>query len=332
MNEDGEEAVTRKGAKKKPQYSGGLVLEPKKGLYDKYVLLLDFNSLYPSIIQEFNICFTTIVRDESLAYDDENTLPELPDGSVEQGLLPRVLANLVARRRQVKDLMKSVDPSSEEYSQLNIRQQALKLTANTMYGCLGFTKSRFYAQPLARLITAKGREILQDTVKLAEELLDLNVIYGDTDSIMINTKTDDMEQVKIIGQRLKAAVNKKYRLLEIEMDGFFRRMLILKKKKYAAITVHKNAVGELVFEREVKGLDLVRRDWCGISHDASDYVLDQILSDTDKEQVVLNIHTYLEALGRDIKAGSVQLEKFVINKALTSNPQDYKDGKSQPHV
>jgi len=101
-------------------------------------------------------------------------MPEVPDPSLETGLLPRVIATLVQRRRLVKQLMKKAkDPA--EYIQLNLRQQALKLTANSMYGCLGFTHSRFYAKALAMLITMKGREILQSTVDLAEKQLNMNV-------------------------------------------------------------------------------------------------------------------------------------------------------------
>ncbi|CAI5934027.1 unnamed protein product [Closterium sp. NIES-64] len=181
--------------KKGPGYAGGLVLEPKRGLYDKIVALLDFNSLYPSIIREYNICFTTVACPE-----DPASLPQLPDPDP-PGVLPE-------RRRQVKDLLKR-ENDPDERQRLEIRQQALKLTANSMYGCLGFSNSRFFAKPLAELITSRGRDILQSTVDLVQNNLNLEVIYGDTDSIMINTGLDDPSQAIAIAHRVKKEVRRR---------------------------------------------------------------------------------------------------------------------------
>ncbi|ORY28383.1 hypothetical protein BCR33DRAFT_667040 [Rhizoclosmatium globosum] len=327
-DDDGNEAPrAAASSKRKPAYAGGLVLEPKKGLYEKFVLMLDFNSLYPSIIQEFNICFTTVERPPDM---DDETVPEPPDPSVAQGILPKLLATLVERRRAVKGLMKNPKLSEAEYSELNIRQQALKLTANSMYGCLGFTHSRFYAKPLAMLVTQRGREILQSTVDLATAEK-LEVIYGDTDSIMIHTNTDTLQDVIKCGNEFKRAVNKRYRLLEIEIDGIFKKMLLLKKKKYAALIVEEKD-GKTTLNMEKKGLDVVRRDWCNLSHDASEFVLSAIFSDDGRDEMLSKIHEYLTKLGEDVKNGDVPVEKFVINKGLTKNPEEYSDVKNQPHV
>ena len=98
----------------KAKYSGGLVLDPKKGLYDSFILLLDFNSLYPSLIQEYNLCFTTMewAKSNSSADVGENEqqgdqLPPLPDETLDRGVLPRVIKTLVERRRNVKKMIKS---------------------------------------------------------------------------------------------------------------------------------------------------------------------------------------------------------------------------------
>ncbi|KAL9187656.1 hypothetical protein ACHAXT_006034 [Thalassiosira profunda] len=343
LGEEGAAAAAA-GGKDKAKYSGGLVLEPKKGLYDSFILLLDFNSLYPSLIQEYNLCFTTMDWASGNAPgggDDEereqtprgDVLPGLPDEGLERGVLPRVIKTLVDRRRNVKKFMKN-EKDADKREELNIRQLALKLTANSMYGCLGFSHSRFYAQPIAALVTAMGRETLQRTVDLAQTTIGLEVIYGDTDSIMINTRITDLAEyprVLELGNKVKREVNRLYKTLELEIDGVFRSMLLLKKKKYAAVTIEEKG-GRFAFAKEMKGLDLVRRDWCIQSKDSGKYVLDQILSGEEKEVVVHNIHEHLEGVARKMRSGELPLDKYVITKGLNKHPNDYPDAKSLPHV
>lgn len=269
--EDEDGNPSKKGGKKKPAYTGGLVLEPKKGFYDHFILLLDFNSLYPSIIQEYNICFTTVDLTQKLNGDDDEEYNEafLPERGIEPGILPNEIKKLVESRKQVRSLMKGSDVSPEMLMQYDIRQKALKLTANSMYGCLGFGSSRFYAKRLASLITGKGREILLRTKDLVQTM-NVEVIYGDTDSIMINTGLADIEEVLKLGNKIKSEVNKHYRLLEIDIDGIFKSMLLLKKKKYAALSMHRMPDGKFQTKQEMKGLDIVRRDWCPLAKEVGE--------------------------------------------------------------
>ncbi|KAG5177612.1 DNA polymerase family B-domain-containing protein [Tribonema minus] len=206
-----------------------------------------------------------------------------------------------------------------------------------MYGCLGFTHGRFCAQPIAALVTSKGREALQRTVDVTQTELGMEVVYGDTDSVMVNTRTKDLPQAKqqastLRGNLIKREVNKLYSSLELDLDGIFQAMLLLKKKKYAALVVVENADGTIGVQREVKGLDLVRRDWCGLSKEAGQHVLDRILSGDARETVVESIHEHLRALADAMRAGAVPIGQYVITKGLSKPPQDYPNAKNEPHL
>jgi DNA polymerase alpha subunit A len=303
---EGEEGAD---AKKKDKYKGGLVFEPEKGLYDKYILVMDFNSLYPSIIQEFNICFTTVDRSATSENENEEKIPEVPESQA-PGVLPKLIATLVKRRREVKKLMKDKHASAEQLALWDTKQMALKLTANSMYGCLGYTQSRFYARPLAMLTTFKGREILQSTKKLAEDN-QLQVIYGDTDSVMINTNANNIAEALKVGNEFKRSVNAQYGLLEIDIDNIFRRLLLHAKKKYAAINMVE-VDGKFVDKLEVKGLDMRRREYCALSKEVSQRLLNEILSGDDPEIVLEKIHEYLREISGKMRENAVPAQKYII--------------------
>jgi DNA polymerase alpha subunit A len=305
-NEDGDDGAD---TKKKDKYKGGLVFEPEKGLYDKPVLVMDFNSLYPSIIQEYNICFTTVDRSSASENENEEKVPDVPVDQA-QGILPKLIATLVNRRREVKKLMKDKRAAPEQLALWDTKQMALKLTANSMYGCLGYTQSRFYARPLAMLTTFKGREILRSTKELAESNF-LQVIYGDTDSVMINTNADSIADALKVGNEFKKAVNERYKLLEIDIDNVFRRLLLHAKKKYAAINLAE-VDGKYIDKLEVKGLDMKRREYCALSKEASQRLLNEVLSGDDPEVVLEKIHEYLRELSGKMREGAIPAQKYVI--------------------
>jgi DNA polymerase alpha subunit A len=137
---------------------------------------------------------------------------------------------------------------------------------------------------------------------------------------------------------LKKEINEKYKCLEIDIDGIFKPLLLVKKKKYAALKLEnlqdflgpsKDISIEPKFKQEVKGLDMVRRDWCILSKNSSERILKNILSDQGSDEMIEAIKIELTKIGKRVRGeeGSCTLREYTITKQLTKDPAKYPNDK-----
>lgn len=191
------------------KFAGGLVLDPKPGLYQN-VICLDFTSLYPSIIQEYKICLTG------------------------QNLLSRLLSSLLQKRNDLTSALQSTQTQSE-HTLLNLQQKALKSISNSLYGCFSSKFFRFYLPAVSEKTAYYGRQILLDTSNAVSTALALNVIYGDTDSLMIESGLLNNQDVCDLANFIELMINQNYEVVRIRIETIYSTFFIMQKKNYAGI-------------------------------------------------------------------------------------------------
>jgi DNA polymerase-2 len=250
---------------KPPQASpGGFVMDSRPGLYES-VLVLDYKSLYPSIIRSFLIDPVGLV--EGLKHPDDSASVEGFRGarfSRTRHCLPAIVARISEGREEAK---------REHNAPLS---QALKIIMNAFYGVLGSSGCRFFDTRLASSITLRGHQIMRQTRELVEAQ-GYEVIYGDTDSTFVWLgSAHSQEDASRIGQALVRHVNDWWRAhlhnafglhsaLELQYETHFTRFLMPtirgaeegSKKRYAGLVVRGDGSEEMVY----KGLETVRSDW-----------------------------------------------------------------------
>lgn len=317
----------RKKQREREGLKGGLVLEPQKGLHtDGCIDVLDFKSLYPSIMRTFNICPTTFLSDgkkpKGSSFHDSPTGAKFT--KEKEGIIPKILGDLVDNRTEVKKQM-AKERNKSKKGILKSRQIALKLLANAIYGYMGFVGTRIYKVEVANSITSFGREIIKKTKELVEKK-GYEVVYGDTDSVMIRTNTRNLDKAKEIGDKVSAFVSRKLPgYLELEFDKCFRSFLILTKKRYAGWQFKKED-GEWKNKIAMKGIETVRRDWCELVENTMADVISTILKKGD----VKNAIKYVQKVVKDVYEGRVPLEKLAIVKGITKSLKDYEG--VLPHI
>ncbi|MCA9496903.1 MAG: hypothetical protein KC589_08205 [Nanoarchaeota archaeon] len=251
---------------------GAYVIEPKKGFYED-MFVLDFKSLYPSIIMTFNI--------DPFTYDEGKDILA-PNGAMfssKLGILPELILKLYEERdlaKKEKDTVKSF---------------VLKITMNSFYGAMASPKSRFYNKDVGGAITSFGRKIIQKAQSFVEEK-GHKVVYGDTDSIFVKingSKGKSFEDKKKLGLLLENELNKYFDLwienefkqknyLNIELEKIYSKFFIASKKRYVG-------QDEINKKTQFVGMEAIRGDWTELAQRFQVNLVNLIFSGAHKEKI-----------------------------------------------
>ena len=318
-------------------YEGATVLEAKQGFYRTPVATLDFASLYPSIMMAHNLCYCTLVPPGRVASLDPATITRSPTGDVFvkqelcKGVLPEILEELLGARKRAKaDLKAATDPFVKAV--LDGRQLALKISANSVYGFTGATVGKMPCLEISAAVTAFGRGMIEHTKDLVTKKYtrangypaDCEVIYGDTDSVMVDFRVPDTAAAMDLGREAAAFVSSTFiNPIKLEFEKVYNPYLLISKKRYAGLLWTEPGHWD---KMDTKGIETVRRDNCALVRNVVGTCLTKILIDRDE----VGAAAFVKRAIADLLMNRMDLSLLVITKALTKEGDAY-DAK-QAHV
>ncbi|KAF6205856.1 hypothetical protein GE061_020030 [Apolygus lucorum] len=267
-----------------------LIMEPESRFYSDPVIVLDFQSLYPSMMIAYNYCFSTCLgRVEEIIEVDrfkfgcteltinpkelngmKDSIHISPAGvafvgsSVRKGVLPCMLDEILETRLMVKKSMKAHKNNKILHRVLDARQMGLKLIANVTYG---YTSANFSGRmpciEVGDSVVSKGRETLERAIKLVKETArwKAEVVYGDTDSLFVLCPGRSRQEAFAIGQEISDAVtNSNPRPVKLKLEKVYQPCILQTKKRYVGYMYETPDQEMPIFE--AKGIETVRRDGC----------------------------------------------------------------------
>ncbi|HID91458.1 TPA: DNA polymerase II, partial [Candidatus Bathyarchaeota archaeon] len=287
-------------------YKGALVSGPEQGLHAN-IAVMDFSSMYPSLMIKYNVSPDTYVPPGApVPEDGVHTIPEVGHRFLRSpdGFYRKVLTRLIEVRRAIRDRMGEYPPTSPVRKLLDHRQKVVKVVTNATYGYAGWIGARWYVRQVAEATTALGREAIRRAMSIAEDA-GLRVLYADTDGLMVAYEPD---KIREFTRRIEEEVG-----LRIKPDKIYDCVLFTRaKKKYAGLEPD----GSL----DIVGFESVRGDWAQVARDAQREAIEILL----KEGSVEKVRSRLERVIRKVRGGEVPFERFIIWKTLTKPIEKYK--------
>nr|BEG23080.1 DNA polymerase catalytic subunit [Macronycteris gammaherpesvirus 1] len=285
-------------------YQGATVIDPIPGFYNTPVLVVDFASLYPTIIQAHNLCYSTMIPGDkmhlhtNLSPDDYETF-NLSSGVVHfvkkhktVSLLATLLDVWLAKRKSIRKTLTTVsDPVTKTI--LDKQQLAIKVTCNAVYGFTGVASGILPCLKIAETVTFQGRKMLERSKECIEAITPeklsqiisrpvmcqtgamFRVIYGDTDSLFTECRGYSPEEVNSFCDQLAAYITQKLFVspIKLEAEKTFTCLILLTKKRYIGIMSNNKLL--------MKGVDLVRKTACKFVQDTTKSILNLVMQDED---------------------------------------------------
>ncbi|KAJ4525027.1 DNA polymerase zeta [Exophiala dermatitidis] len=309
-----------------------LVMEPRSDFYTSPLLVLDFQSLYPSVMIAYNYCYSTFLGrvvswrgTNKMGFTDYRREPRLlellkehiniaPNGimyakpHIRKSLLAKMLSEILETRVMVKSGMK-VDKDDKTLQRLlNNRQLALKLIANVTYGYTSASFSgRMPCSEIADSIVQTGRETLEKAIALIHSVdrWGAEVVYGDTDSLFVYLKGRTRDQAFDIGEEIAAAVtNMNPRPVKLKFEKVYHPCVLLAKKRYVGFKYESR--NQTVPDFDAKGIETVRRDGTPAEQKIEETALKLLFRTADLSQV----KRFFQAQCAKIMRGNVSIQDF----------------------
>ncbi len=296
---------------KDKKFRGGLVVEPEEGIHFN-VTVMDFASLYPSIIKVKNISYETV----RCPHEDckKNTVPQTNHWvcTKKNGLTSLLIGSLRDLRvNYYKNMAKNDALTDKERQLYTVVSQALKVILNASYGVMGAEIFPLYFLPAAETTTATGRHIILDTINKCKDV-GINVLYGDTDSLFVKNPTN--EQIREIINKAKVDHN-----VELEIEKEYRYVVLSgRKKNYLGVT--KNG------KVDVKGLTGKKSHTPpfikSLFYDLLD-ILSEVKTIEEFDRAKNKIGDKISECVRKIQAKEIPLSDLAFNVMLSKAPNDY---------
>ena len=297
-------------------FVGGYVKEPIAGLHEN-LAVLDFRSLYPTVIISHNISPETL----NCKHEECKERNSSPGGNwfctKSEGFFGSILKRVLKQRMELRAEMKKHEKGTPSYMQLHAKQYALKIVLNSFYGYLAYARSRYYSRECAAAVTSWCRHYVQLTIKEAEEH-GFAAIYGDTDSAFI--KIPENKNEKDVQEFVKHMNDMLPGILQLEIEGFYTRGIFVTKRGEKEVEAAKKRYALIDGSGRLKivGFEYVRRDWAVIAKKTQKEVIEAVLKEGNPQKAIEIVKEKIAWL----RSGSVPKEELVtftqIKKPLKS--------------